>query len=88
VEIDHGHGFVTRYAHMEETSVRVGQKINKGFAIGTVGNSGGSIAPHIHYEIIRDGDNVDPVHFMIEGINSAEHRAMSVLAKKQNQSLD
>jgi murein DD-endopeptidase MepM/ murein hydrolase activator NlpD len=88
IDIDHGHGFVTRYAHLEETSVRLGQKVNKGSAIGTVGNSGGSIAPHIHYEIIRDGDNVDPIHFMIEGINSAEHRAMSVLAKKQNQSLD
>lgn len=88
IEIDHGHGFVTRYAHMEETSVRAGQKITKGSVIGTVGNSGGSIAPHIHYEVIRDGENVDPIHFMIEGINSAEHRAMSVLAKRQNQSLD
>jgi murein DD-endopeptidase MepM/ murein hydrolase activator NlpD len=88
IEINHGHGFVTRYAHLEETSVRVGQKVNKGFLIGTVGNTGGSIAPHIHYEVIRDGDNVDPIHFMIEGINSAEHRTMSVLAKKQNQSLD
>lgn len=88
IEIDHGHGFVTRYAHLESTSVRQGQKVTKGSPIGTVGNSGGSIAPHIHYEVIRDGENVDPIHFMIEGINSAEHRAMSVLAKKQNQSLD
>lgn len=88
IEINHGHGFITRYAHMEETSVRVGQKVNKGAPIGTIGNSGGSIAPHVHYEIIRDGENVDPIHFMIEGINSAQHREMSVLAKKQNQSLD
>jgi murein DD-endopeptidase MepM/ murein hydrolase activator NlpD len=88
IEINHGHGFVTRYAHLEEMHVRLGQIITKGAIIGSVGNSGGSIAPHLHYEVIRDGENVDPVHFMIEGMTSGQHREMSVLAKKQNQSLD
>lgn len=88
IEIDHGHGFITRYAHLEEVFVRAGQRIEKGFTLGTVGSSGGSVAPHVHYEVIRDGDNVDPVHFMIEGLSSADHRKISVRAKKQNQSLD
>src|SRR5688572_19503867 len=49
IEIDHGNGIITRYAHLEGVSVRVGQKISKGSTIGTVGMSGGAIAPHVHY---------------------------------------
>lgn len=88
VEIDHGHGFITRYAHLEEVRVRYGQRIEKGATLGTVGNSGGSIAPHIHYEVIRDGENADPVHFMLEHFSSADYKKLTALAKKQNQSLD
>lgn len=88
IEIDHGHCFKTRYAHLEAITVREGQLVEKGFAIGSVGNSGGSIAPHIHYEVIRDGENVDPVHFMIEGLTIAAYKSLTVRSKKQNQSLD
>jgi murein DD-endopeptidase MepM/ murein hydrolase activator NlpD len=88
IVIDHGHGFKTRYAHLEQITVREGQVIEKGSAIGSVGSSGGSVAPHIHYEVIRDGENVDPVQFMIEGLTSAEFKSLTVRAKKQNQSLD
>jgi murein DD-endopeptidase MepM/ murein hydrolase activator NlpD len=88
VEIDHGHGFITRYAHLEEIRVRYGQHIDKGMPLGTVGSSGGSVAPHVHYEVIRDGENADPVYFMIERLSSADYKKLTVLAKKQNQSLD
>ena len=88
VEIDHGHGFVTRYAHLEEIRVRYGQHIDKGATLGTVGSSGGSVAPHVHYEVIRDGENTDPVHFMIERLSSGDYKKLTALAKKQNQSLD
>jgi murein DD-endopeptidase MepM/ murein hydrolase activator NlpD len=88
VEVDHGHGFITRYAHLEEIRVRYGQHIDKAMTLGTVGSSGGSAAPHVHYEIIRDGENTDPVHFMIERLSSADYRKLTALAKKQNQSLD
>jgi murein DD-endopeptidase MepM/ murein hydrolase activator NlpD len=88
VEIDHGHGFVTRYAHLEEIRVRYGQHIDKGMPLGTVGSSGGSVAPHVHYEVIRDGENANPVHFMIERLSSADYKKLTALAKKQNQSLD
>jgi len=88
VEVDHGHGFVTRYAHLEEIRVRYGQHIDKGATLGTVGSSGGSVAPHVHYEVIRDGENTDPVHFMIERLSSADYKKLTALAKKQNQSLD
>jgi murein DD-endopeptidase MepM/ murein hydrolase activator NlpD len=88
VEIDHGHGLITRYAHLEEITVKPGQKVSKGMTIATLGNSGGSIAPHVHYEIIRDGEQVNPVLYMIEGLTSQEHSSLLSRSKKQNQSLD
>ena len=88
IEVDHGHGFITRYAHLQDINVRQGQKLMKGFAIGTVGSSGGSVAPHLHYEIIYQTKNVDPVIYMIEGLTSQEHAALKAANEKQNQSLD
>jgi murein DD-endopeptidase MepM/ murein hydrolase activator NlpD len=88
IDIDHGHGFVTRYAHLEDITVLRGQKITKGFVIGTVGNSGGSIAPHLHYEVIRDGEQVNPTYYMMEGLTSEQHNSLLKLSQKQNQSLD
>jgi murein DD-endopeptidase MepM/ murein hydrolase activator NlpD len=88
IEIDHGQGLVTRYAHLEDIQVGFGEKIGKGAVIGTVGTSGGSIAPHLHYEIIRDGKNVDPVIYMVEGFTSDQHYHLAFMSHQQNQSLD
>jgi murein DD-endopeptidase MepM/ murein hydrolase activator NlpD len=88
IEIDHGNGIITRYAHLEGVSVRVGQKISKGSTIGTVGMSGGAIAPHVHYEIIRNGKQVDPVPYMMENLNSNEYAELLELGDQKNQSLD
>jgi len=88
VEIDHGHGLITRYSHLEEITVRVGQKIKKGLALGTVGSTGGSIAPHLHYEVIENGINVDPIKFFAEGLNAGQYQELVNKSKKQNQSLD
>jgi murein DD-endopeptidase MepM/ murein hydrolase activator NlpD len=88
IEIDHGHGLVTRYAHLQDIQVSYGKKIPKGAVIGTVGTSGGSIAPHLHYEILRDGKNVDPTQYMMEGLTSDEHDQLAFMSHQQNQSLD
>jgi len=88
IDIDHGHGLVTRYAHLEDIQVRLGAKVKKGEVIGTVGTSGGSVAPHLHYEILRDGKNVDPVIYMVEGLTSDQHHRMVIMSHQQNQSLD
>lgn len=88
IEIDHGQGFVTRYAHLEGINVKPGQKISKGSTIGTLGSSGGSIAPHLHYEIIRNGEQVNPLLYMIENATSESFSALLKESKKQNQSLD
>ena len=88
IEIDHGNGIVTRYAHLEDILVKFGAKVAKGERVGSVGTSGGSVAPHVHYEILRDGKNVDPVHYMVEGLNPSQHYVLTVLSHRQNQSLD
>ncbi len=88
IEIDHGQGFITRYAHLEQINISQGQRVTKGMVIGTVGDSGGAIAPHLHYEVIHQGETVDPVMYMIEGLNSNDYNTLISLSKKQNQSLD
>jgi len=88
VEIDHGNGIITLYAHLEDVIVRRGQNVTKGTTIGTVGMSGGSIAPHVHYEIMRDRNQVNPVPFMMENLNSKAYTELLKLGAKKNQSLD
>ncbi|HCM76784.1 MAG TPA: hypothetical protein DIS90_10405 [Cytophagales bacterium] len=88
VEIDHGYGYITRYAHLDVINVRVGEKVLKGFKIGTVGSSGGSIAPHVHYEVNVNGTNVDPLQYLVQGLNSDNYARLYIASKKINQSLD
>ena len=64
VEIDHGNGFSTRYAHMSKIGVKVGQKVQRGSKVGRVGSSGRSTGPHLHYEVRRNGDAVNPLRFL------------------------
>lgn len=88
VDIEHSNGLVTRYAHLDEVFARVAEKIEKGSVIGTVGMSGGSVAPHVHYEIIRKGEQVDPVPYMLEGLTNEQYSELKKLGAKKNQSLD
>lgn len=67
VEIDHGGGFTTRYAHLSKILVAPDQKIAVGDEIGEVGSSGRSTGPHLHYEVRRDGEAVDPLRFIKVG---------------------
>jgi hypothetical protein len=87
VEIDHGFGFVTRYAHMNEFKVRKGQKIKRGDLIGTVGNTGSSTAPHVHYEIMKDGRFVNPVNYFFKDLTPEEFDKILELSGRENQSL-
>jgi len=88
VEIDHGYGYITRYAHLDNISVRLGEKVLKGFKIGSVGTSGGAIAPHVHYEVIANGANIDPLQFLVQGLDSDRYARLFIASKKINQSLD
>ncbi|MDY6285543.1 MAG: M23 family metallopeptidase [Hallerella sp.] len=66
IQIDHGNGYITSYSHLQKTYVRKGELVKKGEAIGTVGSSGNSTGPHIHYEILKDNTPVDPELFIEE----------------------
>ena len=64
IEIDHGNGFKTKYAHLNKMYVKQGDRVFQGQAIGEVGSTGRSTGPHLHYEILYEGTNVDPMVFM------------------------
>jgi murein DD-endopeptidase MepM/ murein hydrolase activator NlpD len=68
VEIDHGNGLSTRYGHLSEISVKVGDPIKIGQVIGAVGSTGRSTGPHLHYETRIDGEAVDPQKFLRAGV--------------------
>ncbi len=68
VEIDHGNGLSTRYGHMSEINVKVGDQIKIGQVIGEVGSTGRSTGPHLHYETRIDGEAVDPQKFLRAGV--------------------
>lgn len=68
VEIDHGQGITTRYGHLSSISVSVGDKIDSGDTIGKAGSTGRSTGPHVHYEVRRNGEAVDPIHFLNAGM--------------------
>jgi murein DD-endopeptidase MepM/ murein hydrolase activator NlpD len=68
VEIDHGNGLSTRYGHMSEIHVKVGDQIKIGQMIGAVGSTGRSTGPHLHYETRIDGEAVDPQKFLRAGV--------------------
>lgn len=86
--INHGFGYSSTYAHMDSFAVRNGQKVRRGDVIGYVGNTGMSIAPHLHYEIKLNGTNVDPVNYFFNDLTAAEYDEMIEVASKTGQSFD
>ncbi len=71
VEIDHGNGLATRYAHMSEALVEEGQAVDKGAVLGRLGSTGRSTGPHLHYEVRVDGEPVDPERYLRAGADLA-----------------
>ena len=67
VEVDHGNGLATRYAHLSRIFVKEGQVVTPGQALGAVGSTGRSTGPHLHFEVLRDGQFVDPQRFLALG---------------------
>jgi len=88
VVIDHGFGYETLYAHMSKINVRRGQKVKRGDVIGLVGNTGISSAPHLHYEVIKDGKKINPANFYFNDLTPAEYDLMVELSSHSNQSFD
>jgi len=70
IEIDHGNGIATRYAHNSRVLVKLGQKVKRGDPLATVGSTGKSTGPHLHYEVRVNGVPVDPRNYIVEELGS------------------
>ncbi len=88
IEIDHGFGYLTLYAHLSSYKVRAGQLVKRGDIIGLVGSTGRSQAPHLHYEVHKDNQVMNPINFYYGNISAAEYTVISKIANQENQSLD
>ena len=88
IEINHGYGYLTLYAHLSKYKVRAGQKVKRGDIIGYVGSTGRSEAPHLHYEVHKNGEVVNPLNFYYGSISAKEYVLITKLANQENQSLD
>ena len=88
ITIDHGFGYTSTYAHLNDFNVRRGQKVRRGDIIGYVGNTGTSVANHLHYEIKLNENYVDPVNYYFEDLTPDEYDRMIGIASKTGQSFD
>ncbi|MCF0200644.1 MAG: M23 family metallopeptidase [Bacteroidales bacterium] len=76
VEIDHGYGYTTRYAHLKNYSVRKGMRVKRGDKIGTVGRTGKATGDHLHYEVLKNGVQINPLHFFINDLNPDSYQGL------------
>jgi murein DD-endopeptidase MepM/ murein hydrolase activator NlpD len=88
IVIDHGYGYRTLYAHLSAFKVRIGQQVRRGEVIGLVGNTGKSTAPHLHYEVIKDGQKVNPINFFYNDITASQYEQLITNASIVNQAFD
>ncbi|MEX1131623.1 MAG: M23 family metallopeptidase [Flavobacteriales bacterium] len=88
VIIDHGYDYQTLYAHMNRLEVKNGQQVKRGDVIGLIGNTGLSSGPHLHYEVHKGGEPVDPVYFFFNDLSPQEYAQMLEISRNAGQSLD
>lgn len=87
VVVNHGYGFQTLYAHMNDVKVKSGQKVKRGELIGHVGSTGLSQGPHLHYEVIQNGTKVNPVFYFFNDLTPSEYEEVIEAANQENQCL-
>ncbi len=88
IVIDHGNGYETLYAHLGKIGVRRGQQVRRGDIIALSGNSGLSLAPHLHYEVRINGMRVDPIHYFFMELSPDDYQRMTRIARSGMQSFD
>jgi murein DD-endopeptidase MepM/ murein hydrolase activator NlpD len=88
VVINHGFGFETLYGHMSRMAVTVGEKVKRGQVIGYVGCTGQCTGDHVHYEVIKNGEKINPIDYFYSNITPDEYKQIITLASSPTQSLD
>jgi murein DD-endopeptidase MepM/ murein hydrolase activator NlpD len=88
IEIDHGYGYHTFYAHTSKFLVKKGDKVKRGQVIGEVGNTGKSTAPHLHYEVRKNKRAINPIYYFYNDLSPKEYELLLDLSKRPSQSLD
>lgn len=88
IKIDHGFGYETLYGHLDGFKVKEGQTVKRGDLIGYVGNTGGSTAPHLHYEIHKNGKPVNPEYYYFKDLTPQEYEKMVAISSNMGQSFD
>lgn len=86
--VNHGFTYQTFYAHLEKVHVKVGQKLKRGDIIGEVGNTGLSVAPHLHYEVRKNEQMIDPINFFFQDITPEDYQRMIEYSRLTGQALD
>lgn len=88
ITLDHGFGYKTFYAHCEDMLVKKGQNVKRGQVIATVGNTGKSTAPHLHYEVLKNNKTIDPINFFFNDLTPEEYELILDLSEKPSQTMD
>ncbi|MDQ3047406.1 MAG: M23 family metallopeptidase [Bacteroidota bacterium] len=88
VVIDHGYGYETLYGHMSKIAVKPGQLVKRGQLIGYVGSTGLSTAPHVHYEVKKDGEKMNPINYYYNDLTPEQYQKLIELSSQSSQSFD
>ena len=87
IYLDHGNGYKTVYAHLDKFNIKRGQKVKRGELIAYSGNSGRSTAPHLHYEVHKNGEKVNPINFFFNDLTPNQYEEVIKIASVENQAL-
>lgn len=88
VTIDHGYGYKTRYAHLQKFAVKKGQKVKRGQLVGYVGSTGKATGPHLHYEVLKNDEAVDPLHFFFNDLSPEQYEKILEQAELPSLTMD
>lgn len=86
--IDHGFGYKTMYAHLQSIKVRAGEKVTRGQIIGTIGSTGKSTSPHLHYEVWKSNSPVNPINYFFNDLSPQQYEEMLILSQRPSQTMD
>ena len=88
VTLDHGFGYKTRYAHLQKPLVRKGQKVKRGQCIGLIGNTGKTTGVHLHYEVLKNDVQIDPINFFYNDLTPEQYNQILEQSTLPTQTMD